>query len=509
MMNTNFDSYFDSLWAKCIKYKYELLSSLLFGFLTYTFYFTNMIYNHDSVNKLIVINADHYYRIGRWGTYFLAMIFPHPTMPWYDGVFSLILYSIGICLISNIFELNNKYIKILLSGIIISFPSICANYLYMFQAITFSLSFLLSSLSVYYLKYNQNKFAIFYSICAIVILLSFYQGLLAITTSLMVLYLIKMILNENFNNENIIRKGLVALFILIVGVVVYWLITHLVFSILGHGFDSYAENAMDSKDPFFKKLIWPYKYFFRELLPLKNNFSLIFFKWTIPFMWVSLIICFLSIIKKIKHYDFQRVFILLFLLLIYPISINFMYLAAVPRAMYSLPLIGFLSIYIFITIITESLVNKQVFKDYIKLFMCVILLSNIRGANMVAMYARISYENAFSFYTSLITQIKSSGLLDEKTSLAICGSPDKYIYKLQDLNNKHMPILPLIYIPYKQNFMKYYLGFDVPIVSLEEKVAISKRKEFKQMEIYPNPKSISKIGNIIVVKLNENINNDQ
>ena len=72
-----------------------------------------------------------------------------------------------------------------------------------------------------------------------------------------------------------------------------------------------------------------------------------------------------------------------------------------------------------------------------------------------------------------------------------------------------MPILPLIYIPYKQNFMKYYLGFDVPIVSLEEKVAISKRKEFKQMEIYPNPKSISKIGNIIVVKLNENINNDQ
>ena len=128
---------------------------------------------------------------------------------------------------------------------------------------------------------------------------------------------------------------------------------------------------------------------------------------------------------------------------------------------------------------------------------------------MVAMYAKISYENAFSFYTTLITQIKSSGLLDEKTSLAICGSPDKYIYKLQDLNNKHMPILPLIYIPYKQNFMKYYLGFDVPIVSLEEKVAISKRKEFQQMDIYPNQKSISKIGNIIVVKLSDNIKNDQ
>ena len=53
----------------------------------------------------------------------------------------------------------------------------------------------------------------------------------------------------------------------------------------------------------------------------------------------------------------------------------------------------------------------------------------------------------------------------------------------------------------RYNFLRIYLGINVPYISDEEIEEIKGTNEFLEMNIYPNKDSIKNINNIWVVKL--------
>lgn len=509
--NSALDTFFYKSKSYILKFKIELISSFLCGLFAYGFYFTNTIYNHDSISTLS--DEGGTYELGRWGRDVISWILPHVTMPWFDGILSLIIFSIAICLISDIFEIKNRLYKFLLAGIIICFPSITSDYFYIYQCVDISISFLFAVLCVFYCKkallfdVYETKTNWKHCGCAVISLvlsICIYQALLAVTTSLFVAYLIQKII-QNWAGRRILKMIIALLNVLGISIIVYFSLTLLILFVIDAEFGSYAEKQTNTDAPLYLRCLFPYYFFLRELII--NHGGIVTSRVSTIAHIVILSLFFILGYKKVRLFSLRRKTALVLLILIYPLSINFLYLVIQPRAVYTLPLIGFLSLYIICVIGIEEWKNRNWQGDLLKILLIIILFSNIRTANILAMRIHTMYENAYSFYTTLVTQIKGSGMLDENSKLAICGTADNYVHKVDDIPQRgFFPLTLLIQANHRYEFIKYFIGFDIKTVSLEEKKEIVQTDEFKSMSIYPYNGSINKIGDVIVVKFSEEVN---
>lgn len=500
--NFDFDVACSSLWRKVKEFRYEICSSLFFGLLAYGFYFTNMVYNHDSMNK-IVLPYDWYYTLGRWVIDLLAYVFPHPTMPWYDGLVSLCLYTAGICMISSLFQFKNKYTRILLAAVIISFPSFCVEYLYVYQAIYYSLAFVLAVSSVLLWIHAKNVWWHVGAAICVVLCLGLYQGLLTVVSSLMVVFLVKQLLQGDIPPRKVLGEVLTGIAVLVAGVAVYFMLTEAVFLIRGNGFNGYAREAMEGTLPLYKRVLMP---FLQMYLDIITSHEIVVTRFSTCAHLLSIICCAYAIIRWMRDRAFGEQSLLLLLLVLFPVSVYFMWFALSSHVGSILVYVGFISIYVLMAVVTENVKVRKWMPNVVKIALCCIIFANVRFANVTAMRTKLLYDHTFSFYTTLVTQIKSSGLLDGQSKLAICGRTDQF---LCDIKKKY---------PYrtwytgegvnnysKQNFVRFLLGFDIPAASAGEKGKIVASDGFKEMPIYPDEGSIRKFGNVIVVKFSHEV----
>ena len=129
------------------QWRLPFLASLIWGFLAYTFAFTNKLINHDEVGQLFAKGAT--VSSGRWGLGFLDVIFPNVSMPWVYGVFTIFFLALSVCLILDLLSVRSRIIQILLAGTIVVFPSVIGLFGYMFTSSSYGLSFLLAVLAVW------------------------------------------------------------------------------------------------------------------------------------------------------------------------------------------------------------------------------------------------------------------------------------------------------------------------------------------------------------------------
>ena len=144
------------------------------------------------------------------------------------------------------------------------------------------------------------------------------------------------------------------------------------------------------------------------------------------------------------------------------------------------------------------------FALFLSLVMALIIAGNIYLANEAYLLLHLRYENAYSFYTSLVADIKLTPGFDENTRLAVIGTyrePDYYLeqFPFSDHVTGTDGFLPDIYS--KDRFLEYYIGFPIPMVSDEEIAAITATAEFEEMALYPYYGSMKLIDDILVVKL--------
>ena len=142
-------------------------------------------------------------------------------------------------------------------------------------------------------------------------------------------------------------------------------------------------------------------------------------------------------------------------------------------------------------------------KDVTALLLMAVIVSNVYFANMVYLKLDLQYENASSFYTGLMTQVKQTEGFDENSKLAIIGRQDNLLHSFPELDTELMlgPARDLVNIYSRENFIKYYLGFDIPFASEDDVAALAADARVETMAEYPYYGSVSKIDDFIVVKL--------
>ncbi|MCM1506566.1 MAG: hypothetical protein NC177_05450 [Ruminococcus flavefaciens] len=199
-----------------------------------------------------------------------------------------------------------------------------------------------------------------------------------------------------------------------------------------------------------------------------------------------------------------------------PISINGNTIAVTSGVM-GRTLYSFIAIYILFIVIIQKSENINITtllkKLKIKLswisciIMSCIILFSIKFSNVIYIQKEISVKNTYSFYTSLVTQIKSNLDFNEDTKIAIIGRTNNNIWQMEEfpyIKSIGMMNSPdYINMYSREKYIKYFIGFDVKFATYEEKEIIQELPEFKEMSCYPYYNSMKTIDDYIVIKFSD------
>ena len=494
--------------AKLKKYKVPAIAGMVIGLLAYMFAFTNKLVNHDEVFTLFFKGGS--YSLGRWGLEILELIFPNYSMPWIYGIFTIALITASVCVIISIFSIRSKLLQVLLAGSVMVFPSLIGTFTYMFTSSSYAVSFLLAVLAVWLLNKLDKRTVIPALICMIGSL-SIYQSYIAVAASLLVLTLIQRLLKEE-EILPIVKSGIFFVLFLIVSLGVYYAGTMVINKLRGVGFNSYAGgNLSFSFAEIPQRIVLAYQNFpkfFSGYRGLMNGlFSQLLHTLCLVLTGVLLFVWGFSR-KKVQ---LPRILWLVALIAVMPLAINCMYLFTTEDAVHTLVLYGFVAVYVLavitgdlcLALIPEGKLSRLAL-NAMGFVLALIIAGNTYLANEAYLLLHLRYENAYSFYTSLVADIKMTPGFNEDTKLAVIGTwqePSFYLEKFpfSDHVTGTDGFLPDIYS--KDRFLEYYLGFPIPMASEEEIAAITATPEYEEMARYPYYGSLQLIDDILVVKL--------
>lgn len=493
-----------------VKYKVPFFTALTVGALTHMFAFTNKLINHDEVGHMFDKGGTMV--LGRWGLDLLSYIFPDFSMPWIYGIISIVLLAFAACFIVKIFDIKNKVLQALLAGLVLSFPSLTATFTYMFTVSSYALAFLLAVVSVdFFISKSVVKKVL--AFIMLIFSLSIYQSYITIAASFLVMVIIQKLIKKDNRFIDIVKEGALYIAFLVVSLGVYYGITQLLLSILQTSFNSYANNNMGfSLSTIFSQAVLAYKQFINVFRGAYGLIPLRFSKWVhavcVLAVGISLFVIWL------KRRATEKV-LLPMMLVLFPLSVNCIFLFTSETAIHTLVMYGFTAVYVLATIVIDHIAenvdfsgikgkSRWIVREIVTIGMALVVAVNIYVGNEVYLKLHLRYENAHAFYTSMMTRVAEHEDFDENCTVALVGkSYEFYNYHGEFYDLRHiMGSDGFTVNDYtRELFVQTYVGFDVKFASSDETLKIREMDDFEEMAIYPYNGSVKRIGDYMVVRL--------
>ena len=494
----------------CKTYRYPLLMSLICAFISYTFIFTNKLPNHDELSYLFGTGAT--IKSGRWGIALFSHLIPQFSLPWFHGVATVLLISVGICLIVAAFRIRSHLLQTLLAGAIIVFPALLGTFGYMFTSIYYGISFLLAALAIWLLARGARYDGLLALVCCVVSV-GIYQAYIAIVSSLLVTLLLQRVLFAEPSPKTTVLQGLRFLAFLALSLALYWGVTRLTQWAMGIEMGRYASKALDGGDSLWERVRLCYVYFWRILTD--SSKGLIpegVLRWTNCLLLV--VTCAELLVCGLRPQRRSLLPLLLGLLVIYPASVTCIYLFVDRYSVHSLVMYGFAMVYVLAAVVIDGSIHVLTGRERADILrglgcdaalaaMTVMILCNCFRSNVASLNMFLNYENNYALATSIITQVQMYPGYNHDMKVAIIGRlPEKgeppelaEIRKLTGVRGFHTMCDSY------ENFWEDYLGFGVRFVSESSKEEIMETEEFQNMPTYPTQGYIGMVGEDLVVKL--------
>ena len=394
----------DSLWLWVNTFlaenKVPFLAAFITGLVAHGYAFTNKLVNHDEVESLFGKGAT--ITSGRWGLELVKVLFPDWSMPWIYGLVSLVLISLAVCLAVRLLAIRSKPLQAILAMLVLSFPSLTGNFSFMFTSSAYALSFFLAILSVW-LFLKGGRLNVLFSVVCLIFALSMYQAYIAVAASLFVVLMIARALDGVSIKDNVLY-GLKALVMMGLSIAVYYAMCLLVFKFTGAEFNSYVTENVTGNVSMLRKVRMAYDAFFYVFQ--FRNFYIIS---TEASRYIHILLALVAIVGLVSAKKLPNVCMAAFLVALLPLSICCMYLIMSNESIHTLVMYSFVAVYMLLAVVLERLEIKPaaIIKDITALLLMVVVVSNVYFANMVYLKMDLQYENAKSFYTTLMTQVKT------------------------------------------------------------------------------------------------------
>lgn len=484
-----------ALAALARRYALPIASTFVFGFLAHTFAFTNKLLNADETAALFSKGAT--VTSGRWGLEVTKLLFPDVSMPWIYGCLTLLLIAATVCVIVECFKLKSHASQILISGAFAAFPALTGNICYMFTSASYALAIFLAVLAVY-LFTRGDKCRAAVGCVVLAFSLGIYQAYIALAASLCVVLLVQSLMRDTADAKSVLRAALRYFLLLALALALYYAVTLIVEFAMDTGYQEYEVTT--ELNPLLG-LLTAYTSFFGIFVG--GNFGLV----TSGAAMAAHLLCALVIIVAVassllRNKDAKRAALMLVLLVLYPLSVNCMYLIASSDIIHTLVLFSFVSFYVLALVAAEALTRRGL-RALCAAAVALIIASNVYFANKVYLKMYLEYENAYTFYNSLMAEVMDNPDFNLFTVVDLVGNAESGLTHFDDeIDTSEFTGVneDLVNTYTRVSFIKYYLGLDLYMYRED---TILRCDWYKEMPCYPDDGSIKYLPdeNRIVVKL--------
>lgn len=498
--------------------KTAFLSTFLIGFFCHLFIITNSLYNHDDIRYLYVTFDKP--ELGRWLLTYVAGISSYFSLPVVNGILALIYAGIASMVIVRMFDMKNKAAIILMSGLLITFPSVATIYSFMFAIDPFLFSCLLGTLAAYFVTRTQRRYGWLTGAVLLCCSVGIYQAYLSFTLLLMLLFAVLMLLQPEKYDDRTIKAMIVRyLLMLSLGMGAYYIGMIATLKLKHTQLSSY-QGIDDSSVPGLSEIRTRIITVFRDFVDFfRPGQVLAFNSWMRIALLVTVVLLlfffFVFYLRQRLYTNAMRTALLLLCLICIPLSANVFYLISSGVTIHMLMRHGWCLLFIAVLIFYEKTapylaLNRQKLLEWICILSSLlvvwnyILLTNIAYFNM-----NFRYEKTYALCLNIMDKIEQSEDYDSHRPIAFIGNYSK-TYKMEAVKDLLDPMVGMsgprvfggssrCYLPFIQNC----LGEDITVVTPEEEAALKETPEFQEMPRYPHDGCVRVINDVTVIKLND------
>lgn len=506
------------------KNKDVILSCILFGLISHGFGLVNFYAIHDQAHSFFDGgNVGSTFASGRWGlgvlSIFIDRLFGnhHYSFPLLNSVLSLFFITITVVLLVALFKIVSPLYRVILSAIMVSTPVVTGTFGYMFTAPYYMFSLMLSVFGAYFISRYSKKSFIILGILLLSFATGIYQAYIPVAITIFFLFfLFSVLINDSSDIKKQIRL-LVKLLVSFISFLVIYLLINSLIIFLGHIKLTDYQGISSMTDLSFgiiiNRLINAYKLFFfppiynpKNVFPINSRFAYYLF-----LIINGIIFCYLLYLQ-IKNRRITSFVLSLFIICLLPLCYNFIYI------MTDSDLVHNLMLYSNVLIVLFPLAFLSKFTDISsKTFFTRIVSTTMAFVAMYCVCTFVFYDNSFymkadllqrrltSYYTSLVTQIKSTEGYKESMPVVFIDFENFKDSSVQDIEKMDINIFPY-YGQDTQSIINNYAwkeqiqlftGFSPEYV---DSSFYTQNNQVLSMPSYPDYGSIKVINEHVVVK---------
>lgn len=406
------------------------------------------------------------------------------------------------------FRIRSTALRILLGGLIVTYPTLTGTLTYMFTATSYMAAFVLSVAGPYLLCQSKGWKSRILAVVCISLATGIYQAYIAVSATLLVLCLIRLLLDGQMVCKQILLLGIHYVVLLGVSLGLYWLINQLAMQLTGMEAGIYATSA-ESQHGIAWRIVQAYGAFALSFITGMNSL--------IPTVFGRCLhlVCMAAVMLRLfawmrQRKDLVKNLLLLGLVFILPLAMNGMYLIAGSGAIHTLVLCSNVGIYILAAVVLEAELaegRKNRLQDGLStvtaLGMSLLIVGNIYLANQAYLNLHLRYENNYALCTSLTTQVQMTPGYTRDTPVLLAGRFDEPGFYSRFDAARGVTGVRGVDINSWSNylFFRYYCGVSLPMPEAEQAEQLLTGAELEAMPVYPENGSVKMIDGVIVVKL--------
>ncbi len=496
------------------EWKVAFLTAVVLGLFVHMPMMLRDIPNHDGLDSMHF--DQNMITSGRWFLTVACGISSYYTLPWLIGLLAVLYLGLAAVVLVDFLEIKENLPIMLVSGLLVTFPSLASTFAYVFTMDGYMLALFLALLSVWLTK--RTGLGYLSGALCLALSLGIYQAYLPFTM-LLCIYGILMIAMEQGNIKDKIKQGFHYLYMGVLGVGGYFVILQIMLKVQGKEMSSYhGGNSMGSMGAgqLMQTIRSMYVDFFTFTLKgnvlMNNLFSMIALGvLVLVVLWVLG-----HLIRENKWWKTPWIYIFMLLLFVgVPLSTNIMMLISAEVTYHALMRYQWVMFPIFMVAVWArygSRGTQRKICEWGVLLGAGVLIWNFVLTDQIA-YSNLQkrYEKTYAYCVRLLDRIEQTKGYYQGIPIAMIGVVGDEAYPKTDITEEVTSNLigmngeVLLYTGNNYElFIKHYLGATLNILPPEAMAEMYYSDEYREMKSFPAEDSIRIIDGILYIKT-ENI----
>ena len=269
------------LWNDPI-FRYSLLGAALFTLAAHAYAYFNNFFSHDALNAIYASAVEEGWKLqlGRFlFPLYRTILRGSLALPWVIGLFTILWGTLAVYLLAKIFDLKS-FVSILLTAgvLLVNRTVICLTSTYIYELDIDMLSVLLAVLSVWLWK--KTRWGFLTGALPIVGVLGIYQCNLSVVIVLVIFVSVLTLLMEPDSFMPVLKKGLLSLLMIALGLALYYLILQAILALAGtqlveNNYNSITNAFAAKSSGLFSLLRQTYRNYFDTLFAQETSYPLV------------------------------------------------------------------------------------------------------------------------------------------------------------------------------------------------------------------------------------------